>query len=122
MSTTSIPERLSVPERVPERVLQRAAEPSATAESAAAGGPAAGVVPAPSQPVPREIARHLVSGTSALGAGVLLERGLGFAANLLAARLGGAATFGAYSLAFTNASQISAYAGGGIGATAAWSK
>ncbi len=69
--------------------------------------------------MPREIARHLASGTSALGAGVLLERGLGFAANLLAARLGGAATFGAYSLAFTNASQISAYAGGGIGATAA---
>jgi O-antigen/teichoic acid export membrane protein len=69
--------------------------------------------------VPSHVARHLISSTSALGAGVMIERGMGFLANILAARLGGASTFGAYSLAFTTASNISTYAGGGIGATAA---
>ena len=71
------------------------------------------------RPLSREVQRHLLSGTSMLGAGVLVERGLGFAANILAARLGGTSTFGAYSLAYTTASNISTYAAGGIGATAA---
>ncbi len=44
---------------------------------------------------------------------------MGFAANILAARLGGTSTFGAYSLAITTAASISTYAAGGIGATAA---
>ena len=48
----------------------------------------------------------------------MIERGMGFAANILAARLGGASTFGAYSLAISTANQISTYAAGGIGATA----
>lgn len=66
-----------------------------------------------------EVTRHLLGGTSALGLGVVIERGSGFAANILAARLGGAATFGAYSLAITTANNIATYAAAGIGATAA---
>jgi O-antigen/teichoic acid export membrane protein len=53
-----------------------------------------------------------------LGIGIIIERGFGFLSNLLAARLGGASTFGAYSLAITTANNISAYAAGGIGSTA----
>lgn len=60
----------------------------------------------------------LLSGTSALGAGFAAERGLGFLANLMAARIGGAETFGAYSLAIAAANNISTYAAGGIGSTA----
>lgn len=65
-----------------------------------------------------QVAKHVISGTSALGASVALERGAGFLANILAARLGGAQTFGAYSLAVGTATNISTYAGGGIAATA----
>ena len=68
---------------------------------------------------PDRVTRQLVSGTSALGLGVLIERGSGFAANILAARLGGAATFGAYSLAITTANNIATYAAAGIGSTSA---
>ncbi len=64
------------------------------------------------------VSSGLLSGASALGAGMIVERSLGFLANLLAARLGGAATFGAYSLAITTANNISTYAAGGIGSTA----
>ena len=72
----------------------------------------------PDAPVSKDVAKDLVSGTSALAAGVVIERGLGFFANLLAARVGGTTTFGAYSLAITTANNISTYAAGGIGATA----
>lgn len=72
-----------------------------------------------SGPVPRHVARRLVSGTSALGVGILVERGMGFTANILAARFGGTATFGAYSLAISTANNISTYAAGQIGSTAA---
>ena len=65
-----------------------------------------------------ETKRDLLGGTSALAAGVMLERGAGFVANILAARLGGAPVFGAYSLAISTANNISTYAAGGIGATA----
>jgi O-antigen/teichoic acid export membrane protein len=75
--------------------------------------------PGRESPVPMHVAKHLVSGTSALGLGVLIERGTGFVGNILAARLGGAPVFGAYSLAITTANNISTYAAGGIGATAA---
>lgn len=68
--------------------------------------------------MPKHVAKDLVHGTSALGLGLILERGCGFIANLLAARLGGAATFGAYSLALSTANNISSYAAGGIGSTA----
>jgi O-antigen/teichoic acid export membrane protein len=53
-----------------------------------------------------------------LAAAVVIERALGFTGNLLAARLGGTSTFGAYSLAITTANNISTYAAGGIGSTA----
>ncbi len=65
-----------------------------------------------------ETKSHLVGGTAALATGVMLERGAGFLANILAARLGGAPVFGAYSLAISTANNISTYAAGGIGATA----
>ena len=74
--------------------------------------------PAPQQ-VPGHVAKHLISGTSALGLGVVIERGMGFLANVLAARFGGLATFGAYSLAISTANNISTYAAGQIGSTAA---
>ena len=64
------------------------------------------------------VTHRLIGGTSALAAGVMIERGAGFAANILAARFGGTLTFGAYSLAISTANQISTYAAGGIGATA----
>lgn len=73
----------------------------------------------PAERIPGHVARRVLSGTSALGLGTFLERGMGFLANILAARLGGAQTFGAYSLAITTANNISTYAAGGIGATAA---
>lgn len=69
--------------------------------------------------VPGHVAKHLISGTSALGLGVVIERGMGFLANVLAARFGGVATFGAYSLAISTANNISTYAAGQIGSTAA---
>ena len=65
------------------------------------------------------VASRVVGGTSALGLGVVIERGAGFLANILAARFGGTTTFGSYSLAISTANQISTYAAGGIGATAA---
>jgi O-antigen/teichoic acid export membrane protein len=68
--------------------------------------------------IPQHVTKALLGGTSALGMGIVIERGFGFLSNLLAARLGGAATFGAYSLAITTANNISAYAAGGIGSTA----
>ncbi len=68
---------------------------------------------------PGKVVRHLVSGTSALGLGVVIERGAGFAANILAARFGGTTTFGAYSFAISTANNIATYAAAGIGSTAA---
>lgn len=69
--------------------------------------------------LPGHVAKKVIGGTSMLGAGMLIERGTGFLANILAARFGGVQTFGTYSLAISTANQISAYAAGGIGATAA---
>lgn len=66
----------------------------------------------------KSVTRHLVSGTSALGVSVAVERGVGLLANILAARFGGKTVFGAYSFAIGTANQISMYAAGGIGATA----
>jgi O-antigen/teichoic acid export membrane protein len=62
--------------------------------------------------------RLLFEGSSALGLSTLIERGLGFAANLAAARIGGTHVFGAYSVAMTTANNIASYAGAGIGTTA----
>ena len=74
--------------------------------------------PGPPLSVPRNLTRRLLTSTSTLGVAILIERGFGFGANILAARLGGTSTFGAYSLAITTANNIGTYAGGGIGATA----
>lgn len=84
-----------------------------------AGGPGGVEGPPTGSPVPRHVAKHLLSGTSALGTGILIERGMGFTANILAARFGGTSTFGAYSLAISTANNISTYAAGQIGSTAA---
>ena len=64
------------------------------------------------------LGQKLLAGTSALGAATLIERGMSFLASLMAARLGGASVFGAYSLALTTANNIAAYTGSGIGNTA----
>ena len=75
--------------------------------------------PVPRQPaLPTEVAKNLLSGTSTLGLGVLIERACSFLSNILAARLGGASTFGAFSLAISTANNVSTYAAGGIGSTA----
>jgi O-antigen/teichoic acid export membrane protein len=86
---------------------------------AAASEPATQIVEAVAARVPGHVTRHLLKGSFALGFSVSIERGMGFIANILAARLGGTQTFGAYSLAISTANNISTYAGGGIGSTAA---
>jgi O-antigen/teichoic acid export membrane protein len=68
--------------------------------------------------IPTHVKKDLLHGTSALGLGVIVERACSFLANILAARLGGAANFGVYALSLSTASNISAYAAGGIGSTA----
>src|ERR1700753_1940539 len=70
-------------------------------------------------PVSAKTATRILSGTSALGISLAGEQGFGFIANILAARLAGAATFGSYSLAVGTANTISTYAAGNIGSTAA---
>ena len=47
--------------------------------------------PVGSTGVPDHVVKHVVHGTAALGIGITIERGMGFAANVLAARLGGSA-------------------------------
>lgn len=64
------------------------------------------------------LAHSLVNGMSSVGVATSLERGLGFLAHLMAARIGGTRVFGAYSLALTTANSVATYAGAGIGATA----
>ena len=103
----------AISEAVPANAAAVRAEVAAVEEAAACTP-----LDASRPPLPRHVAKHLLTGTSALGAGVCIERGMGFAANILAARFGGASTFGAYSLAVTTAGNISTYAAGGIGATA----
>lgn len=74
--------------------------------------------PRAEEALPTQVKKDLLSGTSVLGAGVMVERGCSFLANILAARLGGVSNFGAYALALSTANNISAYAAGGIGSTA----
>jgi O-antigen/teichoic acid export membrane protein len=69
-------------------------------------------------PSPHRFGRLLLRGSSALGLATVAERGLGFLANLAAARLGGASVFGAYAVAMTTANNVASYAGAGIGTTA----
>jgi len=74
--------------------------------------------PIQAAPAPPSLGRLLFSGTSTLGLATLIERGLGFVANLAAARVGGVQVFGAYSVALTTANNVASYAGAGIGVTA----
>ncbi len=113
---------VSAPEPIPGSAPGTAGTVAGIVAGAGTGtgpGPVSGTSAGSGAAVPGHVARQIAGGTSALGAGVVLERGLGFVANVLAARLGGAGTFGAYSLALTTANSISTYAAGGIGATAA---
>lgn len=69
-------------------------------------------------PLPANVLKNIMAGTSALGMGVVIERAFGFLSNILAARIGGASTFGSYSLAISTATNVGTYAAGGIGSTA----
>lgn len=69
-------------------------------------------------PLPANVLKNIMAGTSALGMGVVIERAFGFLSNILAARIGGASTFGSYSLAISTANNVGTYAAGGIGSTA----
>ena len=102
---------------VPESLSERIAEPHAADPGLAPLGPITSAT-APSAALPDDVKNRLVGGTSVLGMGVMIERGSGFLANILAARFAGTSSFGAYSLAISTANQISTYAAGGIGATA----
>ncbi len=108
------PSELEALPPVPASPVSAEADAVTTSET----GPADKLAP-PGATVPGTVTRHLLGGTSALGLGVVIERGSGFFANILAARLGGAATFGAYSLAIATANNIATYAAAGIGSTAA---
>ena len=71
-----------------------------------------------SQSNPRSLSRLLLYGGATLGLAVGVERVLGFLSAMLAARIGGPQTFGAYSVVLATAGTIAAYAGAGIGTTA----
>lgn len=75
-------------------------------------------VATPAPVLSASLKRNWLGGTSALAAAVMVERGTGLLANMLAAHLGGASVFGSYSLAISTANNIGTYAAGGIGATA----
>lgn len=72
-----------------------------------------------SAPIPRpSLAGSLLAGVFSVGGALAVERAAGFLANLLAARLAGAAVFGAYSISLNTANNVASYAGAGIGNTA----
>jgi len=60
----------------------------------------------------------MLYGGATLGLAVGIERTFGFLSAMLAARIGGPQTFGAYSVVLATAGTIAAYAGAGIGTTA----
>lgn len=66
----------------------------------------------------RSLRRLLAQGSATLGFAVVLDRGFGFLANLLAARAAGPQSFGAYSVVLATAGTVASYAGAGIGSTA----
>ena len=66
----------------------------------------------------RSLRDLLLFGSATLGIAVGLERVLGFVSSILAARISGPRTFGAYSVVLATAGTIAAYAGAGIGTTA----
>jgi len=66
---------------------------------------------------PLGLLHSLGTGAGALGVALGIERGGSFLANVLAARLGGAQVFGAYSIALNAANNVAWYVGAGIGDT-----
>jgi O-antigen/teichoic acid export membrane protein len=66
----------------------------------------------------RKLSELILYGSATLGLAVGLERVLGFVSGVLAARIAGPQTFGAYSMVLATAGTIAAYAGAGIGTTA----
>jgi len=66
----------------------------------------------------RKLSGLILYGSATLGLAVGLERVLGFTSGVLAARIAGPQTFGAYSMVLATAGTIAAYAGAGIGTTA----
>lgn len=66
----------------------------------------------------RKLSGLILYGSATLGLAVGLERVLGFVSGVLAARIAGPQTFGAYSMVLATAGTIAAYAGAGIGTTA----
>lgn len=66
----------------------------------------------------RKLSGLILYGGATLGVAVGLERVLGFISGVLAARIAGPQTFGAYSMVLATAGTIAAYAGAGIGTTA----
>ena len=66
----------------------------------------------------RRLGGLLLYGSATLGVAVGIERVLGFVSGVLAARIAGPQTFGAYSMVLATAGTIAAYAGAGIGTTA----
>lgn len=66
----------------------------------------------------RRLSSLILYGSATLGLAVGIERVLGFASGVLAARIAGPQTFGAYSMVLATAGTIAACAGAGIGTTA----
>jgi O-antigen/teichoic acid export membrane protein len=70
------------------------------------------------QPAKGSLRSLFLRGSASLGVAIVLERMFGFLSSMLAARLGGPRTFGAYAIVLATAGTIAAYAGAGIGTTA----
>jgi O-antigen/teichoic acid export membrane protein len=69
-------------------------------------------------PNTRSLRDLVLLGSATLGIAMVLERALGFISNMLAARISGPQTFGAYSVVLATAGTVAAYAGAGLGTTA----
>lgn len=69
-------------------------------------------------PKTRSLRQLLLYGGATLGLAVGIERVFGFLSTMLAARIAGPQTFGAYAVVLATAGTIAAYAGAGIGTTA----
>jgi O-antigen/teichoic acid export membrane protein len=83
--------------------------------SLSAANPGAQVLASPNT---RSLRDLVLLGSATLGVAMVLERALGFISNMLAARISGPQTFGAYSVVLATAGTVAAYAGAGLGTTA----
>lgn len=71
-----------------------------------------------SRPATHSLRRILLYGGATLGLAVGAERGFGFLSSMLAARVAGPQTFGAYAVTLATAGTIAAYSAAGLGTTA----